>query len=116
MTLDQMGGAVWQLTYSEWHPECTLRSSKLMKSVGLDVAAIANVVFPMTNSHNPKLLPRIVMIDGADDCREVGWMPSTTGSGYLAKIKLDSTMDPAISNDMRQSPTVPCMNVHFTDE
>ena len=43
-----------------------------MKSVGLDVAEIPKVLFPITNSHEPRLLPLIVMIDGADDCTDVG--------------------------------------------
>jgi hypothetical protein len=70
----------------------------------------------MTNSHDPKPLPLTVMIDDADNCSEVGCMPNTIGSGYLDKIRADSTMDPAISSEMRQSPTVPCMNVHIMED
>jgi hypothetical protein len=91
-------------------------SSKMMKSVGLDVDAISKVRFPMTNSHDPKLLPLIVMIEGDDDCNEVGWILITTGSGCLAKTSVDSTMDPAISSEMRQSPAMPCENEHITEE
>jgi hypothetical protein len=61
-------------------------------------------------------LPLIVMMEGDDDCNEVGWIPNTMGSGCLAKTSVDSTMDSAISSEMRQSPTMPCTNEHITEE
>lgn len=70
----------------------------------------------MTNSHDPKPLPLTVIMDGDDDCSEVGCMPNTTGSGYLVKINADSTMDPEISSEMCQLPTVPCMKVHVAED
>jgi hypothetical protein len=88
----------------------------MIKSVGRGVEAIAKVRFPMTKSHDPKSLPLTVMMDGADDCNIVGWIPSTTGSGYLVKSRADSTIDPATNSEMRQSPTVPCMNVHVMED